>query len=384
MRKWLIAVITAIVVIGIAVAIYFRLDWFRNVLAGIGTVAIVALSYYLLFPQNAKIILSHIGELGGWLGSGVRKFIIKNRVEGYFDKARVEFNRESGGAMPYPMSLAFVSKDVKPTSYLESGHVIVKLSYKGPAYMNVVDCALFYCRSGLLSDTREYLTQPLYRAINLETVDTILKRNKMREGRIYFRNEILPEEFGRNPETEPLFIVMEDLEVRGYFSRLLLVELARYPAKVSYKVARKSHHKEIEDFVDFLHDIANRPPKTEGQLDFVRKRLQVGVILVADPDKLYAQGFEPYLRQIEFCRNRGEEVVYLMGFGEVSAKIPAIASAAIHAGLATVPYVGRFNAVGRGEVIMPGHCARLELKKEAETIPLPIQKPERATQNSPK
>lgn len=382
MRKRMVAAVAAIVIIGVAVAIYFWLGWFRNVLAGIGTFAIAVLSYYLVFPQNAKIVLSHIGELGSWIGSGVRKFVIKNRVEGYFDKGRVEFNKESGGAMPLPLSLTFVSKEVKPTSYLESGHVIVKFSYKEPAYMNVVDCALLYCRSGLLSDTREYLTRPLQRAIGLQTVDTILRRNKMREGRIYFRNQILPEEFSRSPNTEPLFIVMEDLEVRGYFTRVLLVELARYPAKVSYKVSRKSHHKEIEDFVRFLQDIANRPARSEGQLDFVREQLQVGVVLIADPKKLRVKGFVPYLHQIELCRNRGEEVVYLMGVGEVAAKIPAIASAAIHAGLATVPYVGRFNAVWRGGVIMPGHCARLELKKEAEPIPLSTEEAGKLAQSS--
>ncbi len=357
MPRWARMTLVGII---IATAAYFLSTWLLKMLATIGGIALAVFLYYLASPRNAQIILGHLLRLVDWFGSGIRESIVKNRVEGYTNKTVEEFNKESGGATPYPLKIKWVPKNLTPESFLKSGKVVVKLNYKEPDYKNIVDAALLYCRSGLIPDTREYIRGTLLRAFDLETVDAFLKRNKIGPGRIYFRNEVLSEQFNKSPATESWFTVVEGLEDRGYFSRILLVELTRYPGKASYKAGRKPHHQEIEDFVAFLQGVANFPCGGETQLDFIRERLQVGIIIVGKPKKLQVEGYAPYLYQIKLCLDRGAEVVYLIGYKEVSAEIPSIARAAEHDGLARIVSIRRFYAVSREGAVVPAHCARLE------------------------
>lgn len=363
MPRW--ARITLVGII-IAAAAYFLFSWLLKTLATIGSIALAVFLYYLAFPRNAQIIFGHLLRLVDWVGSGIRESIVKNRVEGYSNKTVEDFNKESGGSTPYPLKIKWVPKNLTPESFLKNGKVVVKLNYKEPDYKNIVDAALLYCRSGLIPDTREYIRRPLLRAFDLETVDVLLKRNKLGLGRIYFRNEILSEQFNKSPAAESWFTILEDLEDRGYFSRILLLELTRYPGKAGYKAGRRPHHQEIEEFVTFLQRIANVSPSEEVQLDFVKERLQVGVIIVGKPKKLQYQGYEPYLHQVKLCRDREAEVVYLVG---ISSEIPSIARTAERDGFARIVSLRRFRATWRDGTVVPAHCARLEFQPQLESQP---------------
>lgn len=360
MARWASLAGAAIAVVAVAAVFFLWFDWLRNVLATVGGLAIVLLLLYLAFPQNAQIVLSHVGKLVAWAGTGAHRFVVKNQVEGHVNTAMRQFNVESGGAMPHPVKVVWAGRDVSPESFLEKGRVIVKLGYSEPAYRNVVNTALLCCQAGLLPETRHYLTPSLGRAIDLEVVDSILKRNKFTEGRVYFLNDILPAEFQKRPTVEPWFSIMEELELRGYFTRILLSELLRYPSRAAYRAGKDTHHEEIEAFAHFLHDIAQCPPGGEVQLDFLRERLRVGVIIVGKALKLDVEGWEPYLRRVRLCADRGTDMVYLIGVKGAASAIPGIARAAERGGSAKVSNVRRLHVVWRDGTVVPAYFARLE------------------------
>lgn len=362
MYKLLGSIAAILVLLGVA-AISIWFEWVRNIFAPIGAILSAAIIYYFISPQKAKIIASDIARLVGFLSGGVRRFTVKNKVEAYINTVMNEFDNACKGATQYPMKLVWVTKEVVPRSYIERERVIVRLRYKDPAYLNVVASATAYCRAGLLPDTRQYIHKPLARAIDLEVVDTILNRNKMREGQRYFRSQVLPSEFQKYEDIQPWFDILRDLEDQGHFRRILLPELVRYPIKARYEVSNTSHPNEINNFVYFLRDIAASLPGGEVNLDYIGRRLQVGVIIVGMPKKLQLKGHVPYLSQIELCRDRGAEVIYLIGVKGASREIPGIAREAEYLGLVNIIDLRRLPKVKwRDGTVVPAHYAQLEVK----------------------
>jgi len=365
MRKLLSSVAAVLVLFGIA-AILFWFQWARSVFAGIGGILLWAVFYYLAFPQRAKIIFSDIASLVSFLGRNVRRFRVKNQVEGYINTVTDEFNSVCPGATQYPMKLVWVTKELAPRSYIEHERVIVRLKYNDPAYLNTVAAAMAYCHAGLLPDTRQYVRKPLLRAIDLEVVDLILYRYNMRDGQRYFRDEVIPTECQHYKDIQSRLDVIKELEDRGYFRRILLTELAKYPSKANFAICDESHRREICDFVAFLGSIAELPPRGEVNLDFVNKRLQVGVIIVGIPSKLLERGHVPYITQIERCRDRGAEVVYLIGVKGAAKEIPGIAREAAYLGLVDVVDLRKMTRIKyRDGTNVSGYYAQLEVKQLA-------------------
>lgn len=365
MRKLLGLVAAILILIG-AAAIIFWNEGVRNVFAGIGAIFSCAFAYYLLFPQRAKIIASDIAGIISFSGGWVRRFRVKYQIEGYINTVTDRFDNICAGVTQYPIKLIWVTRDLVPRSYIERERVIVRLKYKDPAHLNVVAASMAYCHTGLLPETRQYIRKPVLRAIDLKVVDIILNENKMREGQRYFRSEVLPAQLKMYKDLQPWLDIILELDDRGYFWRILLPELTKYPIRAHFAICTESHRGEICEFLEFLKNIADSPPGGEVNLDFIGNRLQLGIIIVGVASKIREEGYTPYLTQIELCRNRGAEVVYLIGVKDAAREIPSIAREAEYLGLVNIIDSRKITRIKyRDGTIVAGHCAQLEVKQLA-------------------
>lgn len=375
MRK---AVIVAVIVILVAfAALWLLLPQIQSggAQAAVGKVGIpvgvVVVLWQLvksLFPEGAKLFVAFILRKIGHLPVALKRTVIQNEVEGNINRAVKEFGCEGSRLLPHPAAVVWVSPDeLSPDSFFRDGRIVIKLDYSENPHRNIVEGGMLYCRAGLVPETRCYLSDQFRRGLDLVFVQAVLERNDLREGLLYFAQEVAQRELAENPDVKEHYDRFHDLHERGYFTRILLPELRDYAGRVHIADTQRQHHGWIESFVDFLVEMAKEhPPGSEWALDHVKKRFRVSVIIIGNPRKLAFQGQRPYLKRIARCAQEGARTIFLIG---TSNAIPDIANNAVSLAIADSSTCDSYYITWR-ESVKRVWCARLEMSEETAVLAL--------------
>lgn len=375
MRK---AAIVAVIVILVAIAaIWVLLPQIQS--AGAQTavgkvgipVGVVILLWQLVksvFPEGAKLFVAFVLRKIGYLPVQLRRTVVRNEVEGNLNRAVKEFACEGTRLLPHPASVVWVApSELSPDSFFRDGRIIIKLDYSENPHRNIVEGAILYCKAGLVPETRRYLSDEFRRALDLVFVQAVLDRNDLREGLLYFAQEVVQRELGKNPDVQNHHDRFSKLHEHGYFTRILLPELRDYAGRVHTADTRRQHHQWIANFVDFLMQMTREhPPGSEWALDHITKRFRVSVIIIGKAKRLASEGQRPYLKRIAKCAQEGARTIFLIG---PSSAIPDIAKNATKLTIADSSVCESYHLTWR-ENVWRAWCARLEISEETAALAL--------------
>lgn len=315
-----------------------------------------------VFPEGAKLLVARVLRRIGYLPLELKRIVVRNEVEGNLNRAVREFGCEGSNLLPHPASLVWVSPgEVSPDSFFRDGRVIIKLDYSENPHRNIVESGLLYCRAGLVPETRRYLWNDLRRALDLAFVRAVLERNDLREGSLYFAQEVVERELKDNPGVQKDYNTLSRLHEHGYFTRILLPELRDYAGRVLNADTEAQHRSRISNFVGFLVEMTREHPVgTKWALDHIEERFRVSVIIVGERWKLALEGQRPYLKRIATCASLGAHVVFLVGSSDA---IPGIANSARELGIVDSSECQSYHGSRRGE-IKRMWCAQLRISEE--------------------
>jgi hypothetical protein len=371
------AVVAVIVILVAFAALWLLLPQIQSggVQAAVGKVGIpvgvVIVLWQLvksLFPEGAKLFVAFVLRKIGHLPIELKRTVVRNEVEGNINKAVKEFGCEGSRLLPHPASVVWVSPgELSPDSFFRDGRIIIKLDYSDNPHRNIVEAGMLYCRAGLVPETRCYLSDQFRRGLDLVFVQAVLERNDLREGLLYFAQEVAQRELAENPDVKKHYDSFYELHEHGYFTRILLPELRDYAGRVHIADTRRQHHGWIDSFVDFLVEMAKEhPPGSEWALDHIKKRFRVSVIIIGNPRKLAFQGQRPYLKRIAMCAQEGARTIFLIG---TSSAIPGIAKNAVSLTIADSSTCDSYYITWR-ESVQQVWCARLEISEETAILAL--------------
>lgn len=315
-----------------------------------------------VLPERAKLIVAYLIRKLGYLPLGLKRLVVRNEVEGNLNRAVKEFGTEGSRLLPHPASLIWVTpSDLSPESFFREGKIIIKLDYSDNPHRNIVESALLYCRAGLVPETRRYLWSEFRHALDLVFVYAVLERNDLREGLLYFEQDVIGRELESNPDIEYNYNALHGLHDRGYLTRILLPELRDYAGRVHGTDTRAQHKQWIANFVNFLEEVAEELPSgAKRVLDHVTKRIRVSIIIVGHPWKLAFEGQRPYLKRIAKCASQGARTVFVVG---ISGAIPSISKNAKALGIADSSECQTYYRSFRRR-IQQAWCARLEISEQ--------------------
>ena len=366
------AVLAAVVIILVVIAALWLLlpqlqSGGAQIVAGrvaIPVVALVALWRLVksVFPEGAKLFLASLLRKIGYLPLELKRVVVRSEVEGNLNRAVKDFGCEGSRLLPHPACLMWVSAgELSPDSFFRDGRIIVRLDYSENPHRNVVEAALLYSRSGLVPETRRYLWSEFRHALDLLFVQAVLERNDLREGLLYFVQEVLERELKSNADVEKEYNTLHDLHDRGYFTRILLPELRDYAGRVHAGDAMRQHRQWITNFLVFLVEVTReRPSGQKAVLDHLRSRFRVSIIIVGEPWKLAFQGQRPYLKRIANCATMGARTIFLIG---PSQAIPHIAKNAVKLGISDTQACESYH-VSRRRRVRRQWCARLDVSEQ--------------------
>lgn len=315
-----------------------------------------------VFPEGAKLFVASLLRKIGYLPLELKRVVVRNEVEGNLNRAVREFGREGSRLLPHQASLVWVSPgEISPDSFFRDGRIIIKLDYSENPHRNIVESALLYCRAGLVPETRWYLWSKLRRAMDLVFVQAVLERNDLREGLLYFKQDVLERELSSDPDVQKEYNTLHELDEYGYFTRILLPELRDYAGRVHTADTRTQHQQWITNFIDFLMEMTREhPPGTKWALDHIRTRFRASMIIVGDPYKLALKGQRLYLKTIATCAINGARTIFLIG---TSNAIPDIAKNAMKLKIVDASECGSYH-VSRYDRPQRFWCARLEVSAQ--------------------
>lgn len=240
------------------------------------------------------------------------KKYIANDINGRINLARrtLHYGKTT---LPKAVAVEWVEGNGEGTYDIAEGEFVVRLDPAAGQERNIAKLAMAVVGRTALVGIRHLVESPLQRALDLNLVRNVLWQVGDRKVLDWFyQNEYTPTT--QQPDIAAWNQEIVEIDERGLFTRLLLVELDAFEKRIAGLAPRPYMIGEVEHLVHFLFRIATKQVGQDVPLDFVRAHIQIGVILVAKTSKLLREGIEPYVSCMYHKVEKRLDAVYIIVF----------------------------------------------------------------------
>lgn len=329
-------------------------------------IAVLVFLYYLYRnPEQFDAWLANIDRLLLRFGLGRDKRFIQRDIRSRINKVSKKINKEAEGLVTKGVDIIWVNQD-NIESFLRKGRVIVRMRHHENHDKNIVNATSHYVAKGILHTAKIYLPGKIQTAVDLALVKKILCEEQETGTSIdYFSVNILQPVLNTDAELKRIFTVIEKMEKKGLFTRILLREIRLMGKRLYPSTPTKEEFKETEDFFNFLEPFATH---SSGDIirdwEFTRDNIRIGILLVARRGKLRHEGYRPYTKQINEKINRGVQNIYIFGRNPNNVEAVKKIAKMIRTGNDKVAgwKVEEYTSIFRGEVV-PAICIVLKTSR---------------------
>lgn len=243
--------------------------------------------------------------------SAAEKKYIENDISSRINFARrsMPFGQEF---LPKAIKIEWVEGGEGKTERIKENEIIVRLDPAESEEKNVVLLSDALVRRTSLIGIRHILREPLELSMDLNLIKDLLK--EIGDKRIldwFFRNDYMPN-INKSAEIREWNGKIVEIDEKGLFTRLLLVELDDYSKRVWGKPYSPEMFDEIAGLVDFLFRIATKAFGENVPLDYTSRNIKIGVLLVGETSKILYDGIQGYLRAFTIMLNRQVTSIYVL------------------------------------------------------------------------
>ena len=245
--------------------------------------------------------------------SKAEKKYIENDISSRINLARrkMPFGKEY---LPKAIKVEWFENMKGETSYIKENEIVVRLDPAESQQKNIVLLTDSLVKQTSLIGIRHILNEPLELSIDLNLIKNLLQ--EIGDRRVldwFFRNKYQPS-VDKSQEIKEWNGKIVEIDERGLFTRLLLVELDDYSKRIMGKPASEEMLREITGLVDFLYKIATKAYGQDVPLDCTSRNIKIGVILVGETSKILFEGVGPYLRAFAYKMNKQMTSIYVIQF----------------------------------------------------------------------
>jgi len=270
-------------------------------------------AWVLTNVEKAEKVGGHLLGFVGFLGTAARQQAIKNKIQGHVNGFARALNGETTGSMPLNMSLRFVKEIDRAELLKEGAVVVVRIKDRRDDDRNLVHAMLAFCPVGLLSQARPYFGREVGLALDLTVTRKLLNSLKHYSALKYLYDEIVAPAAASSPSVDVLCRIFDELDERGWFSKMLLKELVNYGASVESRYPDRTHAIEVRGLIDYIHLVATRGPgETLTIPGFQSPHISTAIVLIGITERMEVEGTAPYLHHLQFLIAERYETAYLV------------------------------------------------------------------------
>jgi len=198
------------------------------------------------------------------------------------------------------------------TASIKEDEIVVRLDPASSEEKNIVVLTNALVRRTSLIGIRHVIKEPLELCMDLNLVKGLLK--EVGDRRVldwFFRNDYEPSVV-KSDEIKEWNGKIVEIDDRGLFTRLLLVELDNFSKQIAGKTSSDEMFQEIAGLIEFLYNIATKQVGQVIPLEYVSKHIKIGMILVGETAKVLYEGLEPYLKAFAYKMKKQLTSIYVM------------------------------------------------------------------------
>jgi hypothetical protein len=242
--------------------------------------------------------------------SSLEKKYIENDICGRINLARrkMPFGEEY---LPKAIKIEWVESSKGEVIPVKEGEIIIRLDPAKEQEKNVVLIASALVKQTSLVGIRYILEKPFETSVDLNLVKNLLEEignKKILDW--YLKNEYIPT-VEKSNEVKKWNEKLVEIDEKGLFTRLLLVELDEYSKRVAGKLQYKEMFEEIAGLVDFLYKISTRTYGQEVPLEYITRNIKAGVMLVGLTSKVLFE-IDRYLIAFQYKVKRQLNSIYVI------------------------------------------------------------------------
>jgi hypothetical protein len=242
--------------------------------------------------------------------SSLEKKYIENDICGRINLARrkMPFGKEH---LPKAIRIEWIKSGKGEVTPIRESEIIIRLDPAEAQEKNVVLITNALVKQTSLVGIRYILEKPFETSVDLNLVKKLLEEignKKILDW--YLKNEYIPTVEGSS-EVKKWNEKLVEIDEKGLFTRLLLVELDEYSKRVAGKLRCEEMFEEIAGLVDFLYKISTKAYGQEVPLDYITRNIKTGAILVGETSKVLLQA-ERYLIAFQHKVKQQFNSIYIM------------------------------------------------------------------------
>lgn len=286
-----------------------------TIIIAAGIPSALLLAFLVFFVTNPDKLYFWLGKalgLLGWARKSIRERAAAAQIEGQVNSFRESVQSQAEGVLPYGLRLQWHSQ-VDPETFVQADNVIVRMACQTNPERNLVTSALAYCSRAVVPRARPYLERSLLRSVDLVVTKKMLAHANAHSSLEYFWDSVYEPECRGDSAIQRYCVVMDGLDEKGFFTRILLREFLEFGVRIYPRALRDSERfaQESKAFVKYLDVLALRGPGEEVELSFVRDHIRMGVVLIARPKTLALAGLDPYIKWLRTYKVRDAHAVYI-------------------------------------------------------------------------
>jgi len=198
------------------------------------------------------------------------------------------------------------------TANIKENEIIVRLDPAESEEKNILLLTNALVKRTSLVGIRHILTEPLELSMDLNLIKDLLK--EIGDRRVldwFFSNEYRPA-IKASDEIQEWNGKIIEIDERGLFTRLLLVELDSYSKKIIGKPSSEEMFDEISGLIEFLFKIATKGIGQNAPLECISRNIRIGVILVGETSKILYDGLDRYIKAFAYKTTHKLESIYVI------------------------------------------------------------------------
>lgn len=244
--------------------------------------------------------------------SEAEKKYIENDICGRLNLARrkMPFEKEY---LPNAIRIQWFGKKKGEIAQIKENEIVVRLDPAEVQEKNITLIANALVKQTSLIGIRHILKEPAELSMDLNLIKNLLK--EIGDRRIldwFFRNEYQPT-LEKSKEIKEWNKGIVEIDERGLFTRLLLVELESFSKRISGRTSPEFFG-EIVGLVQFLYKIATKGYAHDAPLEYTSRNIKIGVLLVGKTSKILHDGIEPYLKAFTYKIQQQLTSIYVIQF----------------------------------------------------------------------
>ena len=269
---------------------------------------------FVLHQEKGEKLVGWLAGFISWASKKAEKVATANNIQSKVDSFIISINTEVEGLLPFGLKVKWISPDLSRDAFVENDRVVVMLNHHSNQDENLARAAMLYMNKAVIPEARPHIHQKLGQAIDLMmTKKALFSFVEARSSMGHFIQTVLRPQTEKDTELKDMCGVIDTIDERGLFTRVLLKELMELGVRRAGITETGDTVFETNEFIKLLKKIAEKERGVDVDPTFIKNNIKIAIIMVARPENV--DNPDMYLHAIEERMKKSVQTFYLFARG---------------------------------------------------------------------